>query len=586
MAEIAQGWAFPALPNRDCELKLLRHLSARALATLGGTCRAGFVLTRDEALWEVLCGRAYAALVRRARVGDDAAAKSLRSAVRGEPGGSGGLWRDAFWASFWARSRVRTWGSCHRSQTGHGQSLPAPEPLVSLDYRAVVEVSCGGNHSVARTLAGDVYCWGWGDNGQLGRGNMGHGGHTDNGKDHIPARVRGIAGATRVAAGQLFSVAVTRDGQCFCWGANGNGQLGIGSTESTSVATIALGPGARQGVSTAMVVDVACGQAHVVAKVRDFGDGGGASGRREVSRECVCVAWGRNSHGQVGSAGGAGTGLGHASLGNHLRPCLVTGLPRGSESAGVQSVAAGANFSVALVRKQSDGIRAARAGAEEGCTVWMWGQGKGGACGTKGVGDVQSPVMVKALENEAVVQVACGAHHCVAATNEGAIWGWGLDSCNQLGGGGGGGLGAASASKGKPPHKLDAALFSRLPRPVDGHALLLACGVEHTLVGVRGAELAGGLVVLGGTLGVGCSSSADRSEREGVHSSGTLGEVVTALSSGATHHAVITCKPDQCDRALLCGQLCAAEDSGKQLITPAAGGVATMVPSDTRVKGY
>ena len=44
--------------------------------------------------------------------------------------------------------------------------------------------------------------------------------------------------------------------------------------------------------------------------MRDFGDGGGASGRQEASRECVCVAWGRNSHGQVGSAGGAGTGLG------------------------------------------------------------------------------------------------------------------------------------------------------------------------------------------------------------------------------------------------------------------------------------
>lgn len=184
-----------------------------------------------------------------------------------------------------------------------------------------------------------------------------------------------------------------------------------------------------------------------------------------------------------------------------------------------------------------------------------------------------------------MVQVACGAYHCVAATEEGAIWGWGLDSCNQLGGGGGG-AGTASAIKGKPPHKLDAALFSSLPKPVDGHALLLACGVEHTLVGVRGAELAGGLVVLGGTLGVGCRGSGDRSEREGVHSSGTPGEVVTGLSSGATHHAVITCQPDQCDRALLCGQLCAAEDSGKQLMTPAVGGVAATAESGTRVKGY
>ena len=50
MGETGQEWAFPALANGDCELKLLPHLSYRALTMLGGTCKAGCVLTRDEAL--------------------------------------------------------------------------------------------------------------------------------------------------------------------------------------------------------------------------------------------------------------------------------------------------------------------------------------------------------------------------------------------------------------------------------------------------------------------------------------------------------------------------------------------------------
>jgi hypothetical protein len=30
----------------------------------------------------------------------------------------------------------------------------------------------GGHHSIARTLGGAVFSWGWGDNGQLGRGDV------------------------------------------------------------------------------------------------------------------------------------------------------------------------------------------------------------------------------------------------------------------------------------------------------------------------------------------------------------------------------------------------------------------------------
>ena len=44
-----------------------------------------------------------------------------------------------------------------------------PEP----DLLGIVEVVCGGYHTLARTVGGHVLSWGWDDNGQLGHGSLG-----------------------------------------------------------------------------------------------------------------------------------------------------------------------------------------------------------------------------------------------------------------------------------------------------------------------------------------------------------------------------------------------------------------------------
>ena len=66
------------------------------------------------------------------------------------------------------------------------------EHLTSHTSKAVVEVCCGGNHCISRTVCGDVYSWGWGDQGQLGRGSEGRGGPTG----EMPALVPGVCANT------------------------------------------------------------------------------------------------------------------------------------------------------------------------------------------------------------------------------------------------------------------------------------------------------------------------------------------------------------------------------------------------------
>ena len=90
----------------------------------------------------------------------------------------------------------------------------------------VASVSAGGYHSCARTRAG-AWCWGSNGAGRLGDGTM---------TSRLRAvRVTDPSGdalteATAVSAGLNHSCARTREGAARCWGPNGYGQLGNGTT--------------------------------------------------------------------------------------------------------------------------------------------------------------------------------------------------------------------------------------------------------------------------------------------------------------------------------------------------------------------
>jgi alpha-tubulin suppressor-like RCC1 family protein len=261
---------------------------------------------------------------------------------------------------------------------GSATSSLAPVPVSTLQA-GVIAVTAGAYHSCALTVGGAVLCWGSNDAGQLGNGTLTG--------ESVPVPVSGLPlGIAAIAAGDDHTCAVTAGGGALCWGRNQSGQLGNGSTASSSI------PVAVAGLSTGLRA-ISARDDHTCAVT--------------VSGGVLC--WGRNQSGQLGNGGTTDSSV----------PVAVSGL-----SSGVAAIAAGGSHSCA-VRDVGD--------------VLCWGPNAYGQLGDGMDSNSSVPVPLSGLPGDAIAITAGWVHSC-ALTTSGAAFCWGANSNGQLGSGGVAGL--------------------------------------------------------------------------------------------------------------------------------------------------
>ena len=157
---------------------------------------------------------------------------------------------------------VSCWGANAQYQVGSvaSASFYTPTQTASLGTdRTAVSISAGEGHTCAILDDGSVICWGHNQYGQVG-----HGGSESRILPTQTATLGTGRTATEISAGSFHTCAILDDGNVACWGYNANGQLGDGTTSSrdTPAPTATLGAG-----RTAITIDT--GSEHTCAILDD-----------------------------------------------------------------------------------------------------------------------------------------------------------------------------------------------------------------------------------------------------------------------------------------------------------------------------
>lgn len=132
---------------------------------------------------------------------------------------------------------VECWGANLYGQLGNGSTTfrePTPGPVAGL-AGGVTALSAGWVHTCAVTATGGVKCWGGNEYGRLGDGTT-----IDRA---TPVDVTGLAaGVVDLDAGEAHTCAVTSAGESWCWGDNEFGQLGDWSLTNRATPVMVRAP--------------------------------------------------------------------------------------------------------------------------------------------------------------------------------------------------------------------------------------------------------------------------------------------------------------------------------------------------------
>ena len=120
----------------------------------------------------------------------------------------------------------------------------APVSVPGLD--SVTRLAAGASHICALKSDGSVVCWGGNEEGQLGDGMLDHPMNCMPGSSFLdcsstPVTVTLPSAAVTIASGLEHSCAILMDGEIYCWGYNDQRQLGDGSRERQAAPVQVMG---------------------------------------------------------------------------------------------------------------------------------------------------------------------------------------------------------------------------------------------------------------------------------------------------------------------------------------------------------
>ena len=298
---------------------------------------------------------------------------------------------------------VKCWGNGNNGRLGNNASSHENNPVdvdssdgVSSNLGSIAQVSTGGKHTCALSFNRGVKCWGNGDSGQLGNK-----GNTD---QDAPVDVKlennsNLSSIVKVSSGKNHTCALSSIGEVKCWGMGASGQLGNNSTGNKNFA-VNVKNATSSTANLKEIVQISVGDDHTCALT--------------IAGRVKC--WGAGSNGRLGNG---------SDSANKSYPVNV-----------VELVSQSPVPLTDVVQISSGGLHtcALKANGQVRC----WGRGASGQLGTVSVTGSNYPVVVIAGDGVTsplggIVQVACGGRHTCLLDNNGQLRCMGMAGNGQLG---------------------------------------------------------------------------------------------------------------------------------------------------------
>jgi alpha-tubulin suppressor-like RCC1 family protein len=163
------------------------------------------------------------------------------------------------------------WGNNGSGELGDSTFTSNPTSPVSVAGGLTFSMLYSGqNHTCGLTASGAAYCWG-----SNGRGEIGDGSSKDR---FAPVPVVGGLTFVTLSGGWEHTCGITASGAAYCWGTNVDGELGIGTSGNSSYTPIA----AAQGLT---FTAISAGRSHTCG----------------LTANGAVYCWGSNASGELGN---------------------------------------------------------------------------------------------------------------------------------------------------------------------------------------------------------------------------------------------------------------------------------------------
>ena len=229
----------------------------------------------------------------------------------------------------------------------------------------------GGNHVCAAANNRHAYCWGKNGDAQIGTGSASF-------VEPVPQGVGIAIALDAVSAGSAHSCAIDDTGAAWCWGRETNGRLGRGAAVSNPAIPLVV-------ASSALFAQVAAGGAHTCG----------------LDTSGLALCWGAGGSGQLGDGVG-----------------MDRGIPAGIAAADTHwlVISSGALHTCAVASDQ---------------TAWCWGGNSSGQVGNRTTVDDSFPTPI--FSGQTFNTISAGGSHSCAVSVAGAASCWGDNSRGQTG---------------------------------------------------------------------------------------------------------------------------------------------------------